>query len=246
MSRKVLFLVALLCTGVFSQPNAQGLEAVRYTLRFPAPHTHYVEIEAAIPTGGRPQIEVYMATWTPGSYLVREYSRHVEDVRAEAGGQPRAVEKTAKNRWRVATGGAPSITVRYRVYGREMTVRTNYIEADFALINGAPTFLTLAGETAPRPHEVTLVLPRTWKSSYTGLPAVDGSAHRYRAPDYDTRRLSGIVGIDIRVARLEGKFKLSQNRSAADRAQVVAQLLATERDEDAALAHLMAAAAPPT
>ena len=44
------------------------------------------------------------------------------------------------------------------------------------------------------------------------------------APDYDVRRLAGIVGIDIRVARLEGKFKLSQNRSAADRDGVVAQL----------------------
>lgn len=63
-------------------------------------------------------------------------------------------------------------------------------------------------------------------------------------PEYDTRRLAGIVGIDIRVARLEGKFKLSQNRSAADRAQVVAQLTATQRDEDAALARLMEAAAP--
>lgn len=63
-------------------------------------------------------------------------------------------------------------------------------------------------------------------------------------PEYDTRRLVGIVGIEIRVARLEGKFKLSQNRSAADRAQVVAQLTATQRDEDAALARLMAAAAP--
>jgi transcriptional regulator len=63
-------------------------------------------------------------------------------------------------------------------------------------------------------------------------------------PDYDTLRLRGIVGIDIRVTRLEGKFKLSQNRTAADRAQVIAQLLATKRDEDAALASLMASAAP--
>jgi transcriptional regulator len=63
-------------------------------------------------------------------------------------------------------------------------------------------------------------------------------------PEYDLRRLSGIVGIDIRVEKLEGKFKLSQNRSAADRAEAVAQLLATERDDDAALARLMAAAAP--
>ena len=63
-------------------------------------------------------------------------------------------------------------------------------------------------------------------------------------PDYDTRRLAGIVGIEIRVDRLEGKFKLSQNRAAADRDRVVAQLMASGRDEDAALALLMAAAAP--
>ena len=65
-------------------------------------------------------------------------------------------------------------------------------------------------------------------------------------PEYDARRLSGIVGIELRVASLEGKFKLSQNRSAADRSEVVAQLRATQRDEDAALASLMAAAAPPS
>ena len=63
-------------------------------------------------------------------------------------------------------------------------------------------------------------------------------------PDYDTRRLAGIVGIDIRVASLEGKFKLSQNRSEADRARVVAELAASGRDEDAALARIMTAAAP--
>lgn len=63
-------------------------------------------------------------------------------------------------------------------------------------------------------------------------------------PEYDARRLSGIVGIDIRVAALQGKFKLSQNRSEADRARVVAQLEGSGRDEDAALARLMTAAAP--
>jgi transcriptional regulator len=62
-------------------------------------------------------------------------------------------------------------------------------------------------------------------------------------PDYDTRRLAGIVGIDIRVTRLEGKFKLSQNRSDADRARVVAALQASGRADDAALAQLMEAVA---
>jgi transcriptional regulator len=63
-------------------------------------------------------------------------------------------------------------------------------------------------------------------------------------PDYDTRRLAGIVAIEIRVDKLEGKFKLSQNRSATDRAAVIARLTATQRGEDAALARLMTAAAP--
>jgi transcriptional regulator len=63
-------------------------------------------------------------------------------------------------------------------------------------------------------------------------------------PEYDVRRVAGIVGIEIRVAKLEGKFKLSQNRSAADHARVVAELSRSDRGEDAALARLMTAAAP--
>jgi transcriptional regulator len=64
-------------------------------------------------------------------------------------------------------------------------------------------------------------------------------------PDYDTRRLAGIVGIDIRVAKLEGKFKLSQNRSEADRARIVAALAASGTEADAELARLMAVGAAP-
>ena len=64
-------------------------------------------------------------------------------------------------------------------------------------------------------------------------------------PNYDRRRLAGIVGIEIRVRAIEGKFKLSQNRSAADRAGVVARLRASGTDNDAALAALMVAAGAP-
>jgi transcriptional regulator len=59
---------------------------------------------------------------------------------------------------------------------------------------------------------------------------------------YDRRRLAGIVAIEIRARAIEGKFKLSQNRSAADRAGVIARLAATGREGDAALAALMKAA----
>jgi transcriptional regulator len=63
-------------------------------------------------------------------------------------------------------------------------------------------------------------------------------------PDYDRRRLEGIVGIALRVARLEGKLKLSQNRPAADRQAVAAALEARGREADVALAHAMRAVGP--
>jgi predicted metalloprotease with PDZ domain len=165
--------------------RAGAVEPVRYTLTFPAPQTHYVEIRADVPTSGRASVELMMAVWTPGSYLVREYERHVEGVTAAADGRALGVEKSAKNRWRVASGGAPVVTVSYRVYGREMSVRTNWIESDFALLNGAPTFLTLADDAA-RPHEVVIVPASGWSRSMTGLARVPGGDHRYRAPDFDT------------------------------------------------------------
>jgi predicted metalloprotease with PDZ domain len=172
--------------------QAQAPEAIRYTLRFPAPQTHYVEIEASLPTGGRPDLEVYMAVWTPGSYLVREYERHVEAVTAMAGGRAAHVEKSRKNRWKIATGGASSVTLRYRVYGREMTVRNNWIEAGFAMLNGAPTFLTPVGQ-GKSPHEVKVELPAAWKSVQTPLMPVAGSANTFRADDFDTLIDSPII-----------------------------------------------------
>ena len=101
-------------------------DPIKYTLRFPAPHTHYVEVEAAFPTGGRSEIELFMAAWTPGSYLIREYARHVEGMAARGtDGETLEWQKSAKNRWCVETAGAPAVVVTYRVYGREMTVRNN-------------------------------------------------------------------------------------------------------------------------
>lgn len=172
--------------------DAQAPEPIRYTLRFPAPQTHYVEVEAVYPTGRQPSIEVYMAVWTPGSYLVREYQRHVEAVTATADGKPLVVEKSRKNRWRITTAGASSVTLRYRVYSREMTVRNNWVEAGFAMLNGAPTFLTLV-ERGPRPHEVRIELPSGWTSSASALVPVTGSPHAYRAEDFDTLVDSPIV-----------------------------------------------------
>jgi len=190
-----LFLVtACLCTVVFGDAavRAQALDPIRYTLRFPAPHTHYVDVEAAIPTSGRAEVEVYMATWTPGSYLIREYERNVEAVTASAGTRALSVVKSTKNRWKITTGGVPSVTLRYKVYSREMTVRNNWVESAFAMLNGAPTFITLV-ERAARPHDVRVDLPAAWKRVETALEPVSGSPNTFRAADFDTLVDSPII-----------------------------------------------------
>ena len=172
---------------------SQTLEPIRYTVTFAAPHTHYLEVEASYPTEGRPAIDLMMAVWTPGSYLIREYERNVEALTAaDPARSPLAVEKTRKNRWRITTNGASTVWVRYRVYAHEMSVRTNWVDDEFAMINGAPTFITLLESPSRRAHDVRLVLPRTWSKSFSGMAAGLGE-NTYTAPDYDALVDSPIV-----------------------------------------------------
>lgn len=235
---------ALLCLPpmtepVSAQPAPAAPEPIRYTLRFPAPQTHYFEIEAVVPTLRRPEVELMMAVWTPGSYLVREYERHVENVTATGeGGRALSAVKPVKNRWRIATGGAATVTVRYRVYGREMTVRNNWVEAGFAMLNGAPTFLTLADKT-PRQHEVAIELPAAWKTSNTPLVPVVGRPHTYRADTFDTLVDSPIIlgNSVVRTFEVAGKTHhlvlegdpslFDADRAAADVKKIVEAGLAT-------------------
>ena len=189
--KRALFAIA---TFVTTALYAQNGEPVRYTLRFAAPQTHYVEVEASYPTRGAKQLEVMMPVWSPGSYLVREYARNVDEnvTAATDGGQSVAVEKTRKNRWRFATNGAARMTFRYRVYGREMKVQTNFIDSEFALINGPATFIAPVDQLRS-PYEVTVELPKAWSRSLSGLSNIAGNPNRYRAADFDELMDSPIV-----------------------------------------------------
>jgi predicted metalloprotease with PDZ domain len=194
MNRTVALLFLILCAAmpVSAQPSATA-DAVRYTLSFPAPQTHYVEVDATYPTGGAGHVDLMMAVWTPGSYLVREYARHVEQVEVVgASGATVRVEKTAKNRWRVPTAGARRVTVRYRVYGREMSVRTNWVEAGFAMLNGAPTFLTPV-DGLRRPHHVVVRRPDAWATAVSGMPGAGTETDPFRAADFDVLVDSPII-----------------------------------------------------
>ncbi|MFO0890017.1 MAG: PDZ domain-containing protein [Isosphaeraceae bacterium] len=186
MKRSISLAILGSCMMSLTTESSAASGPIRYVLKFPAPQSHYVEVEARIPVGGAGQVDLMMAVWTPGSYLVREYARHVEDLSVGTpDGKPLAAAKVRKNRWRVGTNGAGEIKVSYKVYARTMSVQGNWVDSSFALLNGAGTFLTLV-DSPRRPHEVSLVLPPGWKTSVTGLPAAgDGAPHHYVASDFD-------------------------------------------------------------
>lgn len=164
---------------LFVAAPAWAAPPVDYTLRFPDRAQHYVEVTAEIPTEGQDAVVLMLPVWTPGSYLVRDYARHLEAFTVD--GKPE-FERVAKNRWRIPTRGRPKVTVRYRLYGRLLTVRTNYVTRDFALIVGASTFVTPLDMT--RRYTVKVQRPKGWKHVVTGLS--QAGRDRFSAPDYDT------------------------------------------------------------
>ncbi|MDE0767593.1 MAG: PDZ domain-containing protein [Opitutaceae bacterium] len=176
-------LLVLLVSTLASLPGV-ARDPIAYTLRFPDAAAHYMDVEMVVPTEGANELNLFLPTWTPGSYLVREYSRNIISLNAAASGSALEVTKTSKNRWIVESEGVASVTINYRLFCREINVRNNWVETDFAVVNGAPTFITIVDDYK-RPYLVTVELPSGWETTASPLPSAD-TANSYSAPDFGT------------------------------------------------------------
>jgi len=165
---------------------AQAPVDISFTVAMSRPHTHLFDIDVAIKrTANGPQEELLvMPVWTPGSYLVREFERNVQDfAAADAAGQPLKWEKTNKNTWRVSTNGAREWHATYRVYANELSVRTSELNSDHAFWNNANLLMYLEG-FLKSPSTVRVLAPDVWKVA-TGLPGVPGQKNTFRAENFD-------------------------------------------------------------
>jgi predicted metalloprotease with PDZ domain len=103
-----------------------------------------------------------MPAWCPGSYLIRDYARFVRDLTASGDdGRPRAATKVDKQTWRIDTADAREVTVRYTMYGHDLTVRTNHIDGTHAFLHGPATFMFPTTHRAA-PIELELAGPADW------------------------------------------------------------------------------------
>ncbi len=152
------------------------------------PHTHLFEIDVSIKraaTATAPAEELLvMPVWTPGSYLIREFERHVQDFAAkDAAGQPLKWEKVNKTTWKVTTNGSRDWHASYRVYANELSVRTSELNSSHAYWNNANLLMYLDG-FLKSPSNVRVIAPDVWKVA-TALPGVPGQRNTFRAENFD-------------------------------------------------------------
>src|SRR4028118_850194 len=165
-------------------PAAGAAPDISYTVSMPEPHTHLLHVEMRVrgAAGNLPaQGDLGMPVRPPGSYLVREYARHVQDFAAtDAGAKPLAWRKVNKNTWRVeTTNAAREMRATYSVYANELTVRTNELHDRHAFWNNSATLMYVDGQLSS-PSTVRVVPFGDWKIA-TGLPAVSGQRNTFRA-----------------------------------------------------------------
>src|ERR1700744_5846320 len=113
-----LFSLLLLGMNTTNSEAAENTQ-ISYTVTFPEAQAHYADIEMNISGLNQNTLDLKMPVWTPGSYLIREFSKNVESFSAEANGKALDAKKTRKNIWQITTTGVSAIKVKYRAYAFE-------------------------------------------------------------------------------------------------------------------------------
>jgi predicted metalloprotease with PDZ domain len=153
-----------------SSQDTDAIATFHYIVALLHPANHLFEISFSIENWSSDVLDLKFPVWTPGSYLVREYVRHLQGFRALDGQrQPLAWQKVSKNHWQVATQGHSALTIQYRIFANELTVRTNHLDITHGYFNPAAMFFRVP-EYEGTKIALTILPPQNWHIS-TPLPA---------------------------------------------------------------------------
>jgi predicted metalloprotease with PDZ domain len=173
-----------------SEPNVNDRAPIRYRIRPADPAAHLFAVDCTVadpdPAGQR----FALPAWIPGSYLVRDFARHVVSIRAAARGAAVALAKLDKHTWRAAPCRGP-LTVTAEVYGWDLSVRGAHLDASHGFFNGTCVFLRALGREE-RACEIEILPPAgrryaRWRVA-TSLPRKGARPlgfGGYAAADYD-------------------------------------------------------------
>jgi predicted metalloprotease with PDZ domain len=149
---------------------------LRYHLSMPQPNAHYFAVKIDVEKNDQATQEFKLPVWTPGSYLVREFAKNLNQVKAiDANGKALTVKKKTKNAWVIECAGAASYTVYYEVYAFELSVRTPFLDNTHGFVPGAAVFMYT--ENSRNQQGVVKVYPhQSFKKVSTALSPIDYKA----------------------------------------------------------------------
>jgi predicted metalloprotease with PDZ domain len=204
---------------------------ISYTVTFPEAQAHYIDVQMDITGLTRQFIDLKMPVWTPGSYLVREFAKNVEGFSAFENGHTINFQKVNKNTWRVNNGAERSVTIKYRVYAFEISVRTSFVDASHGFVSTSGVFLYPDG-LIHNPSTIHIKPYTGWTTVSTSLEQVNGDQFTLHSPDYDilfdspieigTQDVFGFdaVGVKYKVAMVGGG-NYDKERLKKDMANIV-------------------------
>jgi predicted metalloprotease with PDZ domain len=173
-----------------SRRVTRDTEPVAYRIVPADPHAHLFSVVLTVARPSPDGQRLALPAWIPGSYMIREFARHVVALTARDERGPLRIEKVDKHTW-LAAPARGVLTVEYTVYAWDLSVRAAHLDATHAFLNATSVCLRVVGQESS-PCTVELEPPpasvaRDWRVATT-LPeagAKRGGFGRYRAADYD-------------------------------------------------------------
>lgn len=205
-------------------------QPIRYAVDLSDRVQHLVRVSVTVPADLAPAGRLVFSAWTPGSYVVRDYARHVQTAQAsDADGRAVALFREGIAAWRLPDRLEGPATVVFELYANDLTVRTNHVDDHHALLIPAATFPYLEGGEA-RQHRVHLPPSPADHEVFSLLPAGD-EPDTYVAVDRDHLIDSAFeVGrfptIDFEVRQVPHRFVWAGHGGAVDLARVAREVTA--------------------
>ena len=169
-------------------PTPQPATPLHYRIEPADLHAHLFHVTLTIAQPAAQQ-RVALPVWIPGSYMVREFAKNLQNLRATQGRRSVLVQQLDKATWQVDAAPGKPLVLSYAVYALDNSVRTAWLDASRGFFNGTSLCLQVAGQET-LPHTLELVSTRATAAWHvaTGLPTVATDTRgfgSYVADDYD-------------------------------------------------------------
>ncbi len=186
-------------------------QKINYKLKMPNPQSHYFEVEMILEGFKDKQLEVKMPVWAPGSYLVREFSKNVNQVKAfDDSNNALKTIKTAKNAWQLQNPlKGKRITIKYQVYAFELSVRTSFLDLTHGFVSGSGVFMYVNSHQH-LPGQLDIIPYHEFKVISTALPLSTISISADGSKKFDFLNYDHLVDCPIEIGnQVEFQFLAS-------------------------------------